>query len=423
MSEKESPAGEEEEIVSVWKVVLSRGFLTLFIGYSFACLSFAGVSVGLLVHATEDYGMDAIIVGSIIGTIALIGLIMRPFSAVIVDKFNRKGVLVTAYALLAVSTVGFTYASTYEMMYASQIIRGVSWGLVNCAGYVLLADVCGRANLGVANGFYALGMVVGQSIASAVAVSLGDAIGYEKTFLLAVGMAVIAVLVILTLPYKKLKGEDAAPKKDVSIIAHIKGLRLKDIIAKECVPIMGIGFVFQLCVTALGATYLVKYGRVDLDIVNVGIAATIYNVIMYVSRPVYGRIMDTKGARWCVIPAFVALCLANACAAMATDMTMLYVAAVIYGVGAGGYTIAPRTMAMWRIEKGREAVAASTVGIGNDVGMMLGSVLVPAIAAAAGGFYRNAYWVLAVFAIAGLVYCLVYVYLYLKRNPDNKMRW
>lgn len=422
MGQDKSSTGGEEKSASVWKVVLSRGFITLFLAYSFACLSFAGVSVGLLVHATEDYGMDAVIVGSIIGTIALIGLIMRPFSAVIVDKFNRKGVLITAYALLAISTVGFTYANTYELMYASQIVRGVSWGLVNCAGYVLLADVCGRANLGVANGFYALGMVVGQSIAAAVVVSLGDSIGYEKTFLLAVAMAVVAVVTILTLPYKKLKGEEDSGK-NVSIIAHIKGLRLKDVIAKECVPIMGIGFVFQLCVTALGATFLVKYGRVDLDLVNVGIAATVYNVIMYVSRPVYGHLMDVKGARWCVIPAFVALCLANAVAAMATDLTMLIAAAVIYGVGAGGYTIAPRTMAMWRLEKGREAVAASTVGIGNDVGMMLGSVMVPAIAAAAGGLYRSAYWVLAVVAIVGLAYCLVYVYLYLKRNPDNKMRW
>ena len=422
MVEKEDSSREEQ--VSVWKVVLSRGFITLFVAYSLACLSFAGVSVGLLVHATEDFGMDAVIVGSIIGTIALIGLIMRPFSAVIVDKFNRKGVLITAYVLLAISTVGFTYASTYEAMYASQIIRGVSWGLVNCAGYVLLADVCGRANLGVANGFYALGMVVGQSIAAAVVVTLGDTIGYTDTFLIAVGMAVLAVVVILTLPYKKFKGEtDNDGKSKVSILAHIKQLRLKDVIAKECVPIMGISFIFQLCVTALGATFLVKYGRVDLDLVNVGIAATVYNVIMYVSRPVYGRLMDTKGVRWCVVPAFVALFAANAVAAMATDLTMLIVAAVIYGVGAGGYTIAPRTMAMWRLEKGREAVAASTVGIGNDVGMMLGSVAVPAIAAMAGGLYRGSYWVMAIAAVVGLAYCLIYIYLYLKRNPDNKMRW
>ena len=96
MSEKtESPTQEElppeERPDKITKVLFSRGFITIFIAYSLACLSFAGVSVGLLVHATEDFGMDAVIVGSIIGTISIIGLIMRPFSAVIVDKFNRKG--------------------------------------------------------------------------------------------------------------------------------------------------------------------------------------------------------------------------------------------------------------------------------------------------------------------------------------------
>lgn len=428
MSEKtESPTQEElppeERPDKITKVLFSRGFITIFIAYSLACLSFAGVSVGLLVHATEDFGMDAVIVGSIIGTISIIGLIMRPFSAVIVDKFNRKGCLITAYALLAVSTVGFTFASTYEAMYASQIIRGISWGLVNCAGYVLLADVCGRNNLGISNGFYALGMVVGQSIASAVVVTLGDTIGYTLTFSIAVCMAVLAVLVILTLPYKRFKVEEPADKKEISIIAHIKQLRLKDVFAVECAPIMGLGFVFQICVTALGATYLVAFGRIDLNIANIGIAATIYNVIMYFTRPMYGRLMDTKGARWCVIPAFIALIVANALVATANDITMVYVAAAIYGLGAGGYTIAPRTMAMRRLEKGREAVASSTVGIGNDIGMTLGSILVPAIATMAGGFYRDAYWALAGIALIGLCYCMIYVYLYLKRHPENKMRW
>lgn len=419
----EAVAPPEEAPDKITKVIFSRGFLTIFIAYSLACLSFAGVSVGILVHATEDFGMDRIVVGSIIGTIAIIGLIMRPFSAVIVDKFNRKSVLITAYVLLAVSTVGFTFASTYAAMYASQIIRGVSWGLVNCAGYVLLADVCGRNNLGISNGFYALGMVVGQSIASACVVSLGDSIGYTATFGLAVIMAVLAVIVILTLPYKKFKGEEDPNAPKVSIIAHIKGLRLKDVFAIEAAPIMGLGFVFQICVTALGATFLVAYGRSDLSIANVGIGATLYNVIMYFSRPFYGRLMDTKGARWCVIPAFIGLIGANAVAAMATDINMLYVAAIIYGLGAGGYTIAPRTMAMRLLAKGREAVASSTVGIGNDVGMILGNLLVPAIATMAGGLYRDAYWAMAAIAVAGLVYCLVYVFIYIKRHPENSMRW
>ena len=146
-------------------------------------------------------------------------------------------------------------------------------------------------------------------------------------------------------------------------------------------------------------------------------------MIMYFTRPMYGRLMDTKGARWCVIPAFIALIVANALVATANDITMVYVAAAIYGLGAGGYTIAPRTMAMRRLEKGREAVASSTVGIGNDIGMTLGSILVPAIATMAGGFYRDAYWALAGIALIGLCYCMIYVYLYLKRHPENKMRW
>ena len=75
---------------TIKKVLFNRGFLTLFTCYSLACTCFAFVNVGLLLHTTEDFGMDAVIVGSVIGAVSLIGLCMRPISAVVVDKVNRS---------------------------------------------------------------------------------------------------------------------------------------------------------------------------------------------------------------------------------------------------------------------------------------------------------------------------------------------
>lgn len=73
----------------IW-LLLNRGFITLFCCYSLACTCFAFVNVGLLIHATEDYGMEAVVIGSVIGMVSIIGLMMRPVSAVVVDRFNRK---------------------------------------------------------------------------------------------------------------------------------------------------------------------------------------------------------------------------------------------------------------------------------------------------------------------------------------------
>lgn len=411
-------------------VLFNRGFLTLFICYSLACTCFAFVNVGLLLHTTEDFGMDAVIVGSVIGAVSLIGLCMRPISAVIVDRLNRKHVLVFAFALEAFSTFGFGYADQYYLLYLLQIMRGVAWGLISCAGVVLIVDIVGREDIGMATGIYALGMVIGSSIAAAVVASLGDAVGFVITFLIASTLTTIAALLAATLPFKRKGSKDPSKTKESGkphflsvLINQIRSIRLANFFSIECAPILGISFVFQLCATALGATFLVAYGRVDLSIANVGIAATTYNVIMYFSRPLYGRVMDKFGARWCIIPTFLGFISANFIAFMSADMVGLMIAAVVFGLCSGGYSIAPRVLAIRRLGPQREAVASSTSGIGNDVGMFLGNILVPAVAAASGGFYKNAYLVMALIAIVGIVYCSIYILLYKKRHPDNSIQW
>lgn len=406
------------------KALLNRSFLTLFACYVLACTCFAFVNVGMLLHATEDFGMNAVIIGSVLGLVSIIGLFMRPVSAILVDALNRKRILVFAFALEALATFGFAYADQYYLMYALQCMRGIAWGLINCAGVVVLVQIVGREDFGMASGIYALGMVIGSSIASAVVATLGDMIGFTATFNMASCMTALAALLAMTLPIKGTTApkDEQAPQQE-SIMDKIKAIRFRDAFSIECAPIMGISFAFQLSTTALGATFLVAYGRIDLGIANVGIAATLYNVIMYVTRPVYGRIMDKYGARWCIIPTFIGFIAANIIAANSSDMTGLLIAAVVYGLCSGGNAIAPRAMAIRRLGPGREAVAASTAGIGNDLGMFLGNVLVPAVAVASGRFYRNAYLVIALIACIGLAYSLLYTRLYIKKHPDNSMQW
>ena len=408
---------------AIKNVLFNRGFITLFICYILACTCFAFVNVGLLLHATEDFNMDPVIVGSVIGAVSLIGLAMRPVSAIIVDSLNRKRILIFAFALEAIATFGFAYADQYLLMYLLQIMRGIAWGLISCAGVVILVDIVGRNDIGMATGIYALGMVIGSSIAAAVVATMGDAIGFVFTFLIASLFTTISALLTITLPYKRSTPSESFGTVRHSLIENLKSVKLSNAFSLECAPIMGISFIFQLCATALGATFLVSYGRVDMDIANVGIAATIYNVIMYASRPIYRAIMDRFGARWCIIPIFIGFIVANFIVFMSNGIDGLIVAAIIYGFCSGGYSIAPRVMAIRRLGASREAVASSTSGIGNDIGMFLGNILVPAIAAASGGLYRNAYLAMSLIAFAGLFYCLFYIHLYKKAHTDNSMKW
>ena len=85
--------------------------MTVFIGNILVCISFNIINAGLVVHFTEDYGMNAAIVGTVVSLFSFLSLIMKPISSPIIDRFDRKKLLILAYVILAAGTIGMAFAN------------------------------------------------------------------------------------------------------------------------------------------------------------------------------------------------------------------------------------------------------------------------------------------------------------------------
>ena len=79
-------------------------------------------------------------------------------------------------------------------------------------------------------------------------------------------------------------------------------------------------------------------------------------------------------------------------------------------------------MAMKRMPVDKQAVASSTVGIGNDIGMTVANVMIP-VWAGMFGTYRGVYYIMAGISVAVIVYSAIYGAVYVKRHPENEMNW
>lgn len=400
---------------SVWKVISQRAFLTVFIGNILVCISFNIINAGLVVHFTEDYGINAAVVGTVVSLFSFMSLIMKPISSPIIDRFNRKKLLIGSYIILAAGTVGMAFANEVVSLYAFQVVRGFGWGASMGLNAVILADVVGKADYGIATGLFMLGPVVGSSVVAPFAIPVAEAIGYSGLFLISAAFALIDALLMMTLPYewKRPEPKEKGPKKKV---------RIGDFIDWASIPYMLISAMFSIAVYGQGSTILLAYGRADLAIANVGIMVTVHNVIMYFTRPIFGRIIDKKGARWGLIPGFFAVAAANFVTAASTDMWGLLIAAIIYGVGGGGL-IDSRTMAVKGAPEDRIGVAGNTYLMGSDIGQTLGPIVFTGIAAMVGGMYRPAYLILGSIVVVGFVIWMIFIKFLMKRHPENEMGW
>ena len=418
--EKEAVAPPQDEDgkkanKSVWKVISQRAFLTVFIGNILVCISFNIINAGLVVHFTEDYGINAAVVGTVVSLFSFMSLIMKPISSPIIDRFNRKKLLIGSYIILAAGTVGMAFANEVVSLYAFQVVRGFGWGASMGLNAVILADVVGKADYGIATGLFMLGPVVGSSVVAPFAIPVAEAIGYSGLFLISAAFALIDALLMMTLPYewKRPEPKEKGPKKKV---------RIGDFIDWASIPYMLISAMFSIAVYGQGSTILLAYGRADLAIANVGIMVTVHNVIMYFTRPIFGRIIDKKGARWGLIPGFFAVAAANFVTAASTDMWGLLIASIIYGVGGGGL-IGSRTMAVKGAPEDRIGVAGNTYLMGSDIGQTLGPIVFTGIAAMVGGMYRPAYLILGSIVVIGFVIWMIFIKFLMKRHPENEMGW
>lgn len=408
---------QQKSTKSIFQVIFSRNFLTLIISYLFACLAFSSVGSEFVTYGTDELGLEAVVVGSIAGMVSMIGLVMRPVTAILVDKFNRKKMLLVGYAMLTLSSIILIFARSVSGLYAAQIVRGAAWALQNSAGFIMVGEVVDKDDLGMAMSVYSMAQVIASSFSAVLILAIANSLGFEASFIATSVFTAISLLLIVSLPYKS-KIKEGQEK----LVDALKGIRLKNLFSVECLPILVISFAFQFVSIMMGASWVVKFAKTELNIMNAGLFATVANLIMYVTKPYFGRVMDKYGARWCVYASGAGYALACLVMARSTSMTGLIIAAVIYGVLCGGNAMAGRTMAMKRMPVDKQAVASSTVGIGNDIGMTVANILIPVWAGMFGG-YSGVYNIMAAISAAVIIYSAIYGRIYLKKNPENEMRW
>lgn len=80
---------QQKSSKNIVQVIFSKNFLILIVSYLFACLAFSSVGSEFVTYGTDELGMEAVVVGSIAGMVSMIGLVMRPITAII----DRKSVV------------------------------------------------------------------------------------------------------------------------------------------------------------------------------------------------------------------------------------------------------------------------------------------------------------------------------------------
>lgn len=377
----------------------------LFVAYTIVCIAHS-MSSATLSACLRSVGMDMTIIGMISSAMSWAAFIIRPFSAPIVDRGNKKKIYITAVALFTVAIFLYSQCAVNpSFAVPAKIVHGIAWTFISTVTAVVLSEYVPREDYGTALGFFMISQMIASSVSQPIAFALANSYGYRTMYLIFGIVAAAGLLLIcFTAPTQK---QNQQPDSIFS------GIKLNNLFAKEALFPMLVNVAYQGSKSGINV-FLAAFALEELNLANIGLFSTFVSLTAWVARPVLGSLLDKKGAKATLLPAGLCFSAGLACLSMAQGLSWFCLAGILVGFGQSGISPVLTAISMRTVPEDRKAAGNAT----NYLGMDLGS----AIASTAGGFVVAAFGYRAGFAafIVPVMIATIAAALYLNKTENKE---
>ena len=380
--------------------LLCFGFVFIFIVSTINFTAF-GMLLPIFPGFTIGFGASLSTAGLIVGMFAVVALIGRPFSSIMGDRLNKKYLLIIALCFSGLTIVLYALAPSLSWVIPIRVVHGLMFSISGAVVFALGAGFIPKKRMGEGIGILGMGQIIGTAIGPNVGVYLVENFSYELCFLISGGAVIAAGLAVFVLRYN----HAPAPQ------AEKRPLRIGDFAAVELLPNALFVSVIALGL-ALVNSYLVLFGQ-ERGISRIGLYFIVHAIVIILTRPFIGRMVDKKGVAYAVLPGYIIAAGAMVLIALASSLWMVLLAGVLFAVGGGGAMPAIQADCLNRLGRARSTVATSTYMIGLDISFTVGPIF--------GGIVADVYGFGTAFtsaAILMLIGCGLY-FVYSRRRRDS----
>ena len=350
----------------------------------------------------EQLGGDDRLVGAVLGIFTFSALLVRPFAGKMLETKGRRFVFLIGLAIFAFSVGSFGFMGSIGLLFLMRIVQGVGWGLSSTASGTIASDIIPAKRRGEGMGYYGLSGNLALALGPTLGLFLVTVLPFQQLFLICSLLGILAMGMAMLIRYRKVE-------KDPVSAMVAKRFDIYEISALQ--PSL---LIFFISVTFGGiATFLPLY-TAEKGISGIQWYFLLYALALMVTRLFSGRLYDRKGHRAIFVPSTLLIMTGMLLLAWMPGEAVLYIAAVLYGMGFG--SVQPALQA-WSIEKTaphRKAMANATYFSFFDLGVGIGAIIFGQIGYLFG--YRSIY-VTAAFSI--LISIMVYIWIV---RSEDKLR-
>jgi MFS family permease len=369
--------------------LLTRTFLTV-AAAELAYFTADGVLLPALPrYVDERLGGGNVAVGLVAGAFSLTAFFLRPWAGMQADRRGRRLLMIVGASVLAVSVAGYLVATSVPLLIAMRLVTGAGEALFFVGAVSANLDLAPPERRGEAMSFASLALYLGIGIGPFIGEAVIDRVGFRAAWLLAIGLAVVAVAMSLRLP--PMKPSVASGSIARHRLIHPAGL------------LPGVVLLAAILGMAGFLAFVPLYAR-DIGMSGAGLVLGLFSGIVVLIRSVGARIPDRLGAARATRISLVLSTVGLAVIGSWREPAGLFVGAAILGVGVALFTPALFALAANSVEANERGAVMGTTSAFLDLAFGLGPATLGFVAAAVGR--EGTFLAGAAVAAAGLVLVL-----------------
>lgn len=274
------------------QAIWTKSFISISITQFMVFLTFYALLTTLPIFVINNLGGSAAEGGLVVTVMLISAIVVRPFSAKILDHLGKKKGLIFSIIIFTVTSFLYIWIDNYVPLILLRLFHGLSFGLLSTATGAIAADVIPAARRGEGLGYFAMAMNLAVVAGPFIGLSLLQFVSFQTLFIvlsiLMVGGVVCSIIVHV--PAINVAGNEAKHK-----------FTLNDLIEMKSLPIALISSIVSLAYASV-LSYISVYSD------SIGLASTasyfflVFAIVMIASRPYFGRAFDAKGPNYVILP-------------------------------------------------------------------------------------------------------------------------
>ncbi len=316
-------------------------------------------------------GLPLTTAATIASLLSIVALLLRPFSGLVSDRFNRKRIIIITTVSNILCLLGYTLATSVVPLVIVRLLHGMVFSFSSVALMAFNVSFMPQNKLGEGLGWMSLAQIISFSLGPNLGLALVEKHSYALCFAVAAGLCVISLAAVLCVSYRF-----TPPKCD-----SVRRFDINNLISLRILPYACIMGLFS-CGNGLENTFLALMGE-QRGIANIGLFFTAYSIAMVLIRPVSGILYDRKGLKIILYPSLLISFVGIMLLGQAHALLLVLASGALKAIGQGSGAPSIQASCMKQLGREKAGVVSSTCFIGQDIGNALAPII--------GGFVVSAY--------------------------------